>query len=102
MSCARVWPDPTLTLRRRRGRVLLVRRRNRARWPGAIPGSIRVMDCRDSAMKSAAELLEAELIEMRRIDQKFLSAGFSQEWVKLLHSEILIAVGLEDDIESVE
>ena len=53
-------------------------------------------------MKSAAELLEAELIEMRRIDQKFLSAGFSQEWVKLLHSEILIAVGLEDDIESVE
>jgi hypothetical protein len=53
-------------------------------------------------MKSAGELLEIELIELRRVDQKFLAAGFSQEWLALLHSEILIALGLENDIESVE
>jgi hypothetical protein len=48
-------------------------------------------------MKTAAELLEAELIELRRVDQKFLAAGFPQEWLTLLHSEILIALGLEND-----
>jgi hypothetical protein len=51
-------------------------------------------------MKTAAELLEAELNELRRVDQKFLAAGASPEWLALLHSEILIALGLEDDIES--
>lgn len=53
-------------------------------------------------MKTAAELLEAELSEMRRVDQKFLAAGFSQEWLALLHSEICIALGLENDIDGVD
>jgi|GEM_PF-7008436 len=44
--------------------------------------------------------LLVEVKEMQRVDQKFLSAGFSSQEVALLHSVICVALGLEDEIKS--
>lgn len=57
-----------------------------------------LLDYVQSRSPEARAALLAELIEIKRVDQKFLATGFPPEWLTLLHSEILIALGLENDM----